>query len=91
MVAMSHLTDTPPLPLSHPLQCADEFARREPTKALVSALGAGFLLNLLPLGAIASGVTRIAFASVRPTLLVLGLMKACELCNNHKTITDHHE
>ena len=79
------------MPICRPLHYADDFVRREPSKALISALGAGFLLNLLPLGTIAAGVTRIACASIRPTLLVLGLIKACELCQNHKPVTDRHE
>lgn len=62
------------------LQRADDFARREPARATVSAFGAGVLLNLLPLGAIASALVGIAFALVRPALLFLGLCKACELC-----------
>lgn len=61
-------------------QCADDFARREPTKAVISAFGAGFLLNLLPLGAIVAAIVGIALALVRPALLFLGLFKACELC-----------
>ena len=48
-------------------------------KAVVSAFGAGFLLNLLPIGAIVGAVTGIAFAMARPVLLFLGLLKACDL------------
>ena len=58
---------------------ADEFARREPTKAVVSAFGAGVLLNLLPIGALVGAITALAFSLVRPALLFLGLMKAFEL------------
>lgn len=65
---------------------ADEFARREPTKAIITAFGAGFLLNLLPLAAIASALTGIVFSLVRPALLFLGLLKACEFC---RTQTSH--
>jgi len=66
--------------LSRVMQCSDDFARREPLKAVVSAFGAGFLINLLPLGAIAAALVGIAMALVRPALLLLGLVKACELC-----------
>ena len=45
----------------------------------MSAFGAGFLLNLLPLSAIAAALVGIALALVRPALLFLGLLKACEL------------
>ena len=58
------------------LDQADAFARREPTKAVVSAFGAGFLLNLLPVGALVA----IAFALARPVLLGCGLLKVWELC-----------
>lgn len=74
-------------PLTRSLHDAENYIRREPTKAMISALGAGFLLNVLPLGPIAAGVTRIACASIRPTLLILGLIKACEICQNHKQPT----
>ena len=71
------------------MQRAEDFAKREPTKAVVSGFGAGFLLNLLPLGAIASTLAGIAFAFVRPALLFLGLMKACEFCRTKKQTNDH--
>jgi hypothetical protein len=61
------------------LDQADEYARREPVKAVVSAFGAGFLINLLPIGAIVGALTGIAFAMARPVLLFLGLLKACDL------------
>jgi len=53
----------------------------------MSAFGAGFLLNLLPLSTIASALVGIAFSFLRPVLLFLGLYKACELCRC-KTQTD---
>ena len=58
---------------------ADEYARREPVKAVACAFGAGFLVNLLPIGAIVGSLTGIVFMMLRPILLFLGLMKACEL------------
>jgi len=64
------------------LHRAEDYARREPTRATVSAFGAGFLLNLLPLGAIAGALVGVAFSLVRPALLFLGLFKACELCRS---------
>lgn len=62
------------------LDQADAFARREPTKAVVSAFGAGFLLNLLPVGTIVGALTTAAFTLARPILLVFGLRKVWELC-----------
>ena len=66
----------------HVLERADEFARRKPTHATVTAFGAGFLLNLLPLGAIAATTVDVAFSLVRPALLSLGLFRALELLRN---------
>ncbi len=71
------------------MQRAEEFARREPAKAVVSALGVGFLLNRLPLGAIAGALVHISFTLLRPALLVIGLLKASEFLRTN-TVT-HHE
>ena len=73
------------------LERADDFARRDPTRASVSAFGAGFLLNLLPLGAIAAALVGIAFSLVRPALLFLGLYKACELGRAKTQPAERHE
>ena len=70
---------------------ADDFARREPARATLSAFGAGFLLNLLPLGAIAAALVAIAFSLVRPALLFLGLFKACEFYRAKTQPTATHE
>ena len=66
---------------------ADEFTRREPAKAVVSAFGFGILLNLLPVGAIAAALVGIAFSLVRPALLFFGLLKACECCRTNDQTT----
>jgi len=58
----------------------DAFARREPAKAVVSAFSIGFLLNLLPIGAILGMLVDVAFALARPILLIFGLLKVWELC-----------
>jgi hypothetical protein len=83
--------DQPTFETSHLMQRADEFARREPTKAVISAFGAGFLLNLLPLGAIVGALVSIAFTLVRPALLFLGLVKACEMCGLRPQSLTNHE
>lgn len=64
---------------------ADDYARQEPTKAIVSAAGAGFLINLLPIGAIVGALAAVAFALARPLLLFLGLMKAYEFLRSKPT------
>ncbi len=70
---------------------ADDFARREPTTAIASAFGAGFLLNLLPLGAIAAAIVGLAFSCVRPVLLFLGVLKACEFWRDQTRTASSHE
>jgi hypothetical protein len=71
-----------PAPIDRLLERADEFARHDPTRATLTALGAGIALNLLPLGAIAAKTVDIAFSLVRPALLSLGLFRALELLRN---------
>lgn len=91
MVAMAKKTKTPAPAIKTIMQRADDFARREPARAVVSGFGAGFLLNLLPLRMIASALVGIAFCFVRPALLFLGLMKACEFYRTNQPPTDRHE
>lgn len=57
---------------------AQEFARNEPAQAVGLAFVAGLVLTLLPVGRILSGLIRLAFALVRPALLILGAVKLCE-------------
>lgn len=70
---------------------AENYARREPGKAVISAFGTGIILNMLPLRSIAAAAVGIAMYSVRPALLVLGLVKACEFCSNQTQSTKSHE
>ena len=87
---MGKQTKTPPIDAL--VNRADQFARREPAKAVASAFGTGILLNLIPLGAIAAALTGIAFSLVRPVLLFLGLMKAVEFFSTKEEQTsNHHE
>jgi len=88
---MAKLQKNSPPALEEWTQRADEFARREPAKAVVSAFGAGFLLNLLPLGAIVGALVGIAFSLVRPVLLFLGLIKAVEFYRTQTQPTDSNE
>lgn len=67
-------------PCSKLENCAEDYARRKPTQAVATAFGAGFLLTVLPVGAIVACLVAIAMTLVRPALLFLGLVKACELC-----------
>ena len=62
------------------LSDAEAFARREPAKAVATAVGAGFLLHLLPVRAIGGALAAVAFALARPALLFLGMLKLSEIC-----------
>ena len=64
---------------------ADALARREPAKAIVSAFGAGLLLNFLPFGALVA----VGFALTRPALIFFGLLKVWEPCPCKKTSTQN--
>jgi len=66
------------------LTSADEFARRDPAKAMASAFGAGLLLHILPIAAIVSALTSVLLMVARPVLLFLGVLKACELCKGRE-------
>lgn len=67
-------------PLQRLLQSAEEYARRDPAKAMATAFGAGLLLNLVPPRVIVGTVTAVAVPFMRPALFALGLLKAFELC-----------
>jgi hypothetical protein len=81
---------TPPA-LDDLMSRADDFARREPATAVASAFGAGFLLNLLPLGGIAAALVGLVFSMVKPLLLFLGVLKACEFCRAQPATNPSHE
>ena len=69
---MAKKTNPPLPPIESLMQRADDFARREPTKAVVSGFGAGFLINLLPLRAIASLLVGIASPASGPPCFFSG-------------------
>lgn len=69
------------------LEKAEDFARTEPTKAVVSAFGVGLLVHLLPIGPLVGGLAAAGLKLARPLLLILGVMKACELCRQQTAKT----
>lgn len=73
------------------LHQADEYTRREPRAALASAFGIGLLLNLLPLRFLVGIVASVAVPLLRPALLVLGLIKACELFRSQQNTAVPYE
>ena len=50
----------------------EEYVRSNPTQAVLSALGAGFILRLLPLGSILSAIVRLALFALRPAIFIYG-------------------
>lgn len=75
-MAQSLPTVVPPNRL---LEHVDDFARHDPAKAVATAFGFGFLLHVLPLGAIVSMLVSVLFTVARPVLLLLGVLKAFDL------------
>ncbi|WP_395746090.1 hypothetical protein [Prosthecobacter sp.] len=62
------------------LQNAEAYVRREPVKAVGTALGIGLVLTMLPLRSLTKPAALLGSALLQPTLLGLGLIKAFELC-----------
>ena len=56
----------------------EESVRRSPGAYVAGAAVAGYLLQFLPVGCILGGLFRLALAALRPTLLILGLLKIVE-------------
>jgi len=70
---------------------ADDFARRQPTKAVASAAGVGFLINFLPIGTLVGGLFAVGFALIRPALLCLGLLRAFEFLRTQSPTQTNYE
>ncbi|OYW70967.1 MAG: hypothetical protein B7Z37_29085 [Verrucomicrobia bacterium 12-59-8] len=77
-------TETPIKPAEHLVQRlvhdAETMARNEPAKAMAAALGIGMVLTVLPTRFLVASVTAVTLTLLRPALLTLGVVKACELC-----------
>jgi hypothetical protein len=56
----------------------EEYVRQEPAKAVGIAVGAGMFLAIFPVFSVFGGIARIAFALLRPVLLILGAAKLYE-------------
>ncbi len=72
--------------LQRTLERTEDYVRREPTKAVAAAMGAGLLLKLLPTRSMVRPLTTLAVALLPPALLGLGLIKAFELCTQPDTV-----
>ncbi|MBN8422120.1 MAG: hypothetical protein J0L73_24610 [Verrucomicrobia bacterium] len=62
------------------LERTEDYVRREPTKAVGAALGAGLVLTLLPARSLVRPLAIVGAAMLPPVLVGLGLIKAFELC-----------
>ena len=67
------------LSLHQTLKRVEDCVRREPTKAVVVALGTGLVLNLLPTRMLAGVTASIMTRLLPPVLLGLGVLKAFEI------------
>jgi transcription initiation factor TFIIIB Brf1 subunit/transcription initiation factor TFIIB len=68
--------------LSRFVNQAQTMARNEPAKAVAAAVGAGVVLNILPLRFLVASATAVTLTMLRPALLTLGVIKAFELCTS---------
>jgi hypothetical protein len=50
----------------------EEYVRANPTQSVLWAVAAGFVLRLLPLGAIIGALIRLALFAVRPAIFIYG-------------------
>ena len=50
----------------------EDYVRANPTQAVFSAVAAGFVLRLLPIGAIVGAIVRLAFFALRPAVFIYG-------------------
>ena len=50
----------------------EEYVRANPTQAVLSAVAAGFVLRLLPIGALVGALVRLAIFALRPAVFIYG-------------------
>ena len=50
----------------------ESYVRDNPSQAVLSAVAAGFVLRLLPLGGIISALVRLALFALRPAIFIYG-------------------
>ena len=76
---------TAPVPPPEPRKSIDQLVektasevRKQPVRSVVWAFFIGILLTVFPIGRIVGGVVSLAFALLRPVLMLLGAVKLCE-------------
>ena len=50
----------------------ESYVRENPSQAVLSALAAGFVLRLLPIGGIVSALVRLVLFALRPAIFIYG-------------------
>jgi len=60
----------------------EDYVRENPTRALLYAVGAGLVLDRLPVFRIFGGLTRLALMAVKPALLIYGATKIYQATQN---------
>ncbi len=66
----------------------EEYVRANPTQAVMSAVAAGFVLRLLPIGALVGALVRLAIFALRPGVFIYG---AVALYKHFQTPAEHQE
>jgi hypothetical protein len=64
--------------VNQPWNELEDLVRLEPMKAVVLAVGAGFVLCLLPLGRLLGFLVKLVFLLFKPALVILGAVKLVE-------------
>jgi len=62
-----------------------EYVREKPTKSLVYALAAGYILNRLPLGRVLAGFLRLLMFALKPAVLIYGAAKLYQSAQERET------
>ena len=68
----------------------EEYVRANPTQAVLSAVAAGFVLRLLPIGALVGGLVRLAIFALRPAVFIYGATTLYKQFQQQKS-AEHHE
>ncbi len=66
----------------------EEYVRANPTQAVMSAVAAGFVLRLLPIGALVGALVRLAIFALRPGVFIYG---AVALYKHFQKPAEHQE
>jgi hypothetical protein len=62
----------------------EDYVREKPAQSLLCAFVAGYILNRLPLGRIASVLLRLLVAALRPAVLIYGAAKLYQASQEEK-------